>query len=146
MWAKFSGGKVQDDLKGIGINGEPALVDTVVKDALGIGYANLNGVFDMTSGSIVPGMIVPPIDVNKNGQADAEEIFKVKEDAFSAVASGKYPSPPSRFENLATKGKPTGLALAFIEWILTDGQQYLTTAGYVPLTPQQQAESLAKLK
>ncbi len=146
MWAKFSGGKVQDDLKGIGINGEPALMDTVVKDPLGIGYANLNSVFDMASGLIVPGVIIPPIDVNKNGQADAEEIFKVKEDAFSAVASGKYPSPPARFENLATKGKPTGLVLAFIEWILTDGQQYLTQAGYVPLTPDQQAESLAKLK
>ena len=146
MWAKFAGGKVQDDLKGIGINGEPALVDTVMKDPLGIGYANLNSVFDMTSGAIVPGMIVPPIDVNRNGQADADEIYKVKEDAFSAVSSGKYPSPPARFENLATKGKPTGLTLAFIEWILTDGQQHLAQAGYVPLTPEQQAASLAKLK
>lgn len=146
MWAKFSGGSVQDDIKGIGINGEPALVDTVIKDPLGIGYSNLNSVFDMSNGSIVLGAIVPPVDINKNGQADAEEIFKVKEDAFSAVASGKYPSPPARFENLATKGKPTGLVLAFIEWILTDGQQYLTQAGYVPLTPEQQAESLAKLK
>jgi len=146
MWAKFSGGSVQDDIKGIGINGEPALVDTVIKDPLGIGYSNLNSVFDMSNGSIVLGAIVPPVDINKNGQADAEEIFKVKEDAFNAVASGKYPSPPARFENLATKGKPTGLVLAFIEWILTDGQQYLTQAGYVPLTPEQQAESLAKLK
>jgi len=62
------------------------------------------------------------------------------------VANGTYPSPPSRFENLATLGKPEGLELAFIEWILTDGQQYLESAGYVPLTPEQQAESLAKLK
>jgi len=146
MWAKFSGGKVQDDIQGVGINGEPALVDTVIKDPLGIGYSNLNSVFDMSSGSIVPGAIVPPVDINKNGQTDTDEIFKVKEDAFSAVASGKYPSPPARFENLATKGKPTGLALAFIEWILTDGQQYLTQAGYVPLTAEQQAESLTKLK
>jgi phosphate transport system substrate-binding protein len=34
MWAKFSGGKVQDDINGIGVNGEPALVDTVIKDPL----------------------------------------------------------------------------------------------------------------
>ena len=50
--------------------------------------------------------------------------YKTKDEAVSAVASEKYPSPPARFENLATKGKPTGLTLAFIEWILTDGQQY----------------------
>jgi phosphate transport system substrate-binding protein len=146
QWAKFAGGKAQDELKGIGINGEPAMVDTVLKDPLGIGYGNLNSVFDLSSGNIVAGIAVPPIDINVNEQADAEEIYKVKEDAFKAVANGTYPSPPARFENLATKGKPTGLTLAFIQWILTDGQQYLEQAGYVPLTAEQQAESLAKLK
>ncbi|HRK88322.1 MAG TPA: hypothetical protein PK152_04230, partial [Anaerolineales bacterium] len=59
---------------------------------------------------------------------------------------GTYPSPPARFENLATLGKPEGLELEFIKWILTDGQQYLEAAGFVPLTPEQQAESLAKLE
>lgn len=146
MWAKFSGGKVQDDIKGIGINGEPALVDTVIKDPLGIGYSNLNSVFDMSSGAVVPGVIVPPVDINANGQADADEYYQTKDEAVSAVSAEKYPSPPARFENLATKGKPTGLTLIFIEWILTDGQQYLGQAGYVLLTPEQQAESLAKLK
>ena len=146
QWAKFAGGQAQDELKGIGINGEPAMVDTVLKDPLGIGYGNLNSVFDLSNGNIVTGIVVPPIDINNNGQAEAEELYKVKEDAFNAVAEGTYPSPPARFENLATKGKPTGLTLAFIEWILTDGQQYLEQAGYVPLTPEQQAESLAKLK
>jgi phosphate transport system substrate-binding protein len=146
QWAKFAGGKAQDELKGIGINGEPAMVDTVLKDPLGIGYSNLNSIFDLSNGNIVPGIVVPPVDINNNGQADAEEVYKVKEDAFNAVANGTYPSPPARFENLATKGKPTGLTLAFIQWILTDGQQYLEQAGYVPLTPEQQAESLAKLK
>jgi len=146
MWSKFSGGSVQDDLKGIGINGEPALVDTVSKDSLGIGYSNLNSVFDPSSGNVAAGIIVPPIDINANGQADPEEVYRVKADAFKAVADGTYPSPPGRFENLATKGKPTGLALEFIKWILTDGQQYLQDAGYVPLTADQQAESLQKLK
>ena len=146
QWAKYSGGEAQEDLKGIGVNGEPSMVDTVIKDPLGIGFGNLNSIFDLGSGNLVPGIIIPPIDINSNGQADAEEGYKVKEDAFNAVANGTYPSPPARFENLATKGKPTGLTLAFIEWILTDGQQYLEQAGYVPLTAEQQAESLAKLK
>lgn len=146
MWSKFCGGKVQDDIQGIGVNGEPAMVDTVLKDPLGIGYSNLNSVFDLGSGNLVPGAVVPPIDVNANGAADAGEYFKNKGEAVSAVASDTYPSPPARFENLVTKGKPEGLVKVFIEWILTDGQQYLDQAGYVPLTPEQQAEALAKLK
>ena len=146
QWAKFGGGKAQEDLKGVGVNGEPAILDTVIKDPLAIGYGNLNSIFDLSGGSLVPGIIIPPIDINANGQADADETYTVKEDAFGAVANGTYPSPPARFENLATLGKPEGLTLTFIEWILTDGQQYLESAGFVPLTPDQQAESLAKIK
>ena len=146
QWAKYSGGEAQEDLQGIGVNGEPSMLDTVIKDPLGIGFGNLNSIFDLSSGSLVPGIVIPPLDINENGAADPEEVYTVKEDAFGAVANGTYPSPPARFENLATLGKPEGLTLAFIEWILTDGQQYLESAGYVPLTSEQQAESLAKLK
>ncbi|MBI5351637.1 MAG: substrate-binding domain-containing protein [Chloroflexi bacterium] len=146
QWSKFAGGKAQEDLKGIGVNGEPSILDTVIKDPFGIGYGNLNSIFDLSTGNTVPGIVIPPIDIDLNGKADAIETYKVKEDAFNAVANGTYPSPPSRFENLATLGKPEGLTLEFIKWILSDGQQYLEAAGFVPLTPEQQAESLAKLK
>jgi phosphate transport system substrate-binding protein len=149
IWAQFAGGKVQADIlkTAIGVNGEPALVDTVIKDPLGIGFSNLNSVFDVSSGKLVAGGLLPPIDANKNGKVDgADEYYQAKADAVAAVSSGKYPSPPSRFENLATLGKPDGLKLAFIKWILTDGQKFLDAAGYVPLTPDQQTESLNKIK
>ena len=146
QWALFAGGKVQADIQGIGVNGEPALVDTVGKDPLGIGFSNLNSVFDVSSGKLVTGVIVPPIDINNNGKADPNEYYQTKDEAVKVIADGTYPSPPARFENLATKGKPTGLTLAFIRWILTDGQKLLDQAGYVPLTSQQQQDALAKLQ
>ena len=146
QWALYSGGKVQADIQGIGVNGEPALVDTVGKDPLGIGFSNLNSVFDIASGKLVTGVAVPPVDVNGNGQADPNEYYQTKDEAVKVIADGIYPSPPARFENLATKGKPAGLVLAFIQWILTDGQKLLDQAGYVPLTSDQQSEALAKLK
>jgi phosphate transport system substrate-binding protein len=146
QWSKFSGGEVQDDLKGVAVNGEPAILGEIIKDPLAIGYGNLNSIFDLSNGNLVPGIVIPPIDIDNNGAADPAEVYTVKEDAFGAVANGTYPSPPARFENLATLGKPEGLELAFIEWILTDGQQYLESAGFVPLTSEQQAESLEKLK
>jgi phosphate transport system substrate-binding protein len=146
QWALFSGGKAQSDLLGIGVNGEPALVDTVGKDSLGIGYSNLNSTFDAATGGLVPGIVVPPIDIDANGSADSSEYYPSKGLAVTAIANGNYPSPPARFENLATKGKPTGVSLAFIKWILTDGQQYLDAAGYVPLSTEQLSESLEKLK
>ncbi len=146
QWALFAGGKVQADIQGIGVNGEPALVDTVGKDPLGIGFSNLNSVFDVSTGKLVTGVVVPPIDINGNGKADPNEYYQTKDEAVKVIADGTYPSPPARFENLATKGKPAGLTLAFIRWILTDGQKSLDQAGYVPLTAQQQQDALAKLQ
>ena len=52
---------------------------------------------------------------------------------MEAIAAGAYPSPPARDLNLVTKGRPTGLTREFIVWCLTDGQQYVTETGYVPL-------------
>lgn len=146
QWALFAGGKAQAELLGIGVNGEPAHVDTVGKDPRGIGFSNLNSAFDPSTGKIVQGIVVPPIDINGNSRADPGEYYQTKAEAIKVIADGTYPSPPARFENLATKGKPSGLALEFITWIVTDGQQYLDAAGYVPLSPEQQAESLGKLK
>jgi phosphate transport system substrate-binding protein len=146
-WAQFCGGKSQADILSgaIGVFGEPALVDTVQKDPLGIGYSNLNSVYDL-GGSMVAGVFVPAIDANGNGKADPEESFVKRAEAVKAVAEGAYPSPPARFENLVTKGRAAGATRDFIEWILGAGQGYLSRAGYVPLTPEQRAASLARIE
>ena len=144
-WAKYLGSK-QENLLGIGVFGDPGLLDAIIKDPLGIGYNNLNYVYDMTSGQAVTGAAILPIDVNNNGQVDSDEILTTKTEAITAVVNGKYPSPPARVENLVTKGKPEGLVKAFIEWILTDGQQYLEEAGYISLPPDQLNASLEKVR
>lgn len=143
-WAKYLG-KKQENLRGIGVYGDPGVLDAVVKDPLGIGYNNLNYAFDMETGQPVAGARVVPIDVNGNGQADPDEVYDTKKQATDAVATGHYPSPPARDENLVTKGKPTGLVKAFITWILTDGQKYVDEAGYIPLTKDKLDEGLKKL-
>jgi phosphate transport system substrate-binding protein len=145
-WAKYLGGKKQEDLSGVGVNGDPGLLEAVIKDPLGIGYNNLGYAFDLTTGQAVAGSAILPLDVNGNGQADSDEAINDKAQAMQAVATGKYPSPPARDLNVVTKGKPSGLTQVFIEWILTDGQQFVGQAGFVQLTPDQLAESLSKAK
>lgn len=153
IFAKFLGGSkaVQDDLQGtaktnIAVNADPGLLDAVVKDPLGIGFNNLNYAYDAQTGVAVVGAQVVSIDANGNGTVDPDETYTTQKAAMDAVATGKYPSPPARAENLVTLGKPTGLVLAFIQWILTDGQQYDAEAGYVPLLPDQLQEQIDKLK
>jgi phosphate transport system substrate-binding protein len=144
-WAAYLGDKKQEDLLGVGVYGDPGVLDAVIKDPLGIGFNNLNYAFDAETGQPVAGARVAPLDVNDNRQADPEEIYDTKAQAVEAVATGNYPSPPARDLNLVTPGQPTGLTAEFIAWILTDGQQYVDEAGYIPLTTTQLEIGLEKL-
>jgi len=144
-WAKYLGG-AQEDLLGIGVGSDPALLDAVIKDPLGIGYNNLNYAFDITTGVNVTGSLVVPIDLNENGVADADEVLQSTSEAVQAVAEGKYPSPPARALNLVTYGKPGGIVQDFILWILTDGQQFIQESGYISLTSDQLGAALEKIK
>lgn len=144
-WAKYLGQK-QENLLGIGVSGDPGLLEAVAKDPFGIGYNNLNYAYDAASGQPVAGTSPLPIDVNENGQADAEEILKAKADAVDAVATGKYPSPPARPLYLVTNGKPGGATQAFLEWVLTDGQKFIDEVGYIQLPPEQIEAALQKIR
>jgi phosphate transport system substrate-binding protein len=143
-WADYLGSK-QEDLLGVGVYGDPGLLDAVVKDPLGIGYNNLNYVYDDQTGEPVAGTKVLPLDVNGNQISDIEESYLTKQAAVDAVASGDYPSPPARDLNLVTHGKPAGLTKTFISWILTEGQSIVPEAGYVPLPQATLEAQLAKL-
>ena len=145
-WAKYLGNKKQEDLLGIGVFGDPGIAEAVAKDPLGIGYNNLGYAFDAASGKPVTGLVVLPVDANDSGQAETDEVLDTKAKAMQAVASGKYPSPPARALNLVTKGKPSGLAQDFIVWAMTDGQKFVDSAGYIPLTPDLLNEGLQKVK
>jgi len=144
-WAKYLG-KKQEDLLGIGVFGDPGLLEAVIKDPMGIGYNNLGYAYDNASGKPVTGGIPIPVDTNENGQADPEEVLETKAEAVEMVATGKYPSPPARALNLVTQGKPKGVVQAFIEWVLSDGQQLVGEAGYVTLTSEQLQASMQKVR
>jgi len=144
-WAKYLGGR-QEDLKGIGVYGDPGLADAVSKDVRGVGYNNLGFAYDAKTGMLVGDLIIIPIDVNENGVIEPSENFYGKQsDVIGAIADGRYPSPPARDEYLVTKDGFSGASKDFVRWILTDGQAYVVESGYVPLKDEVLQEQLAKL-
>jgi phosphate transport system substrate-binding protein len=145
-WATYLGGK-QENLKGVGVFGDPGLADAVVKDEKGIGFNNTIYLYDIKTGNKNPGIEVIPIDVNENGQLDAEENFyDTFDQVLAAIAEGKYPSPPARELYLVAKGKPAKQAtLDFLKWVVTKGQKFVPEAGYVPLTQSRLDEQIDKL-
>lgn len=143
-WANYLDGNHQEDLKGVGVYGDPGLADAVKQDPAGIGYNNLNYAYDTNSGLPAQGLQVIPIDINENGRVDPGEELKTKEDAIKAVREGIYPSPPARVLYLITKEGFKGPAKEFIKWILTSGQQNIEEVGYIKLNDTQMKEALKK--
>jgi len=145
MWAKFFG-KKQEDLLGVGVFGDPGLAQAVKKDPLGIGYNNIGYAYDATTRKQIKGLRVVPIDLNNNGKIDSDEDFYTSmNDLIAAIASGKYPSPPSRELFFVMKGSPKNnkVLTEFIRWVLTDGQKFVNDAGYISL-PKERIETEQK--
>lgn len=141
-WSLFLGGDAQSDLVGMGVSGEPALLQALIADPLGIAYNNLGYAFNNASGEPVEGVVPVPVDLNRNGVADDDEVAAMMTTAAELIATGKYPAPPARDLNLVTNGTPTGLSADFLLWVLTDGQRFVDQAGYVQLAPEQLEASL----
>jgi len=146
-WAAYLGGR-QEDLKGIGVFGDPGLADAVVKDEKGVGYNNTIYLYNVKTGRKNPGIEVIPIDVNGNGTIDANENFyDTFNQVLEAIGNGAYPSPPARDLYLVAKGKPQKQAtLDFLKWIVTKGQVFVSEAGYVPLPKEVLDEQVTKLQ
>jgi phosphate transport system substrate-binding protein len=146
-WAKYLG-KKQDDLKGVGVTGDPGLAQAVRGDVFGIGFNNVIYAYDLNTKKTHPGIQIIPIDINTNGVVDPEENFyNTIDDINKAIAEGRYPSPPARELYFVSKGKPTDLLVkAFLQWILTDGQKYVKEAGFINLKEDKIAEAQNKLK
>jgi phosphate transport system substrate-binding protein len=146
IWGLFLGGR-QEDLRGIGVHGESWMARAVKEDSLGIGYTNLNFAYDSQTLGPISGIRVLPLDLDGNGRIDPEEDFYARRDRIlEAIASRKYPSPPSRDLYLISKGIPRKKsAWEFVDWALTEGQAYISPAGYIPLLDSELEEGRRSL-
>lgn len=146
MWGAYLGAN-QEDLLGLGVFGDPGVAEAVKNDPYGFGYNNVIYVYDINTRKKYEHLEVLPLDLNDNGHIDEEESFYDEIDSVaSAIQNGIYPSPPARDLYFVSKGRPENEAvIAFIEWILLEGQKYVQEAGYVKLTPEKIQAGLDKL-
>ena len=144
-WAGYFG-KKQEDLSGTAVFGDPGLAEAVRKDILGVGYNNINFAYDKDTKKCVEGLAVIPIDINSNGKVDDDENFyNTRSELTKAIASGKFPSPPSRKLYFVHKDKPADMELQkFLKWVLNDGQKYVQESGYILLLESEMKENINK--
>ncbi len=120
----------------------------VKKDPLGIGFNNIGYVYDSKTKKQLAGIRVLPIDINNDGKITPDENFyDSMDDLITAIANGKYPSPPARELYFVTNGKPQKeLVIKFLNWVLTDGQKYVNESGYITLSKEKVAGELKRIQ
>lgn len=136
-WAAWFGAK-QEDLGGTAVFGDPGLAQAVQKDKLAIGFNNLSYAYDEKSRLLNPGITIIPMDVNGNGMVDDYELFyDTKDKMIEAIMLDKYPSPPARDLYLVANGVPEKPEVrAFLQYILTKGQEFNVPVGYISLSEE----------
>jgi phosphate transport system substrate-binding protein len=143
-WAAYLG-KKQEDLKGVGVYGDPGVLETAKRDPVGIGYNNFSYVFTK-EGPLIPGIRLLPIDSNENGVADEDEIYANRKEAIAAIESGRYPA--SRKNYFFVKNNPSPLIKEFIRFALSEeGTKIVEQVGAsLPLQEKERKKVLESLK
>jgi phosphate transport system substrate-binding protein len=126
----------QLDVAGNLVNGDDrALSNAVKNDVHGISYNNLGLIYNLKTRKVADSIAVIPIDLNGNGKIDADEnIYATLDDVLNFLSTSNNNGIPQDNVNIViNKNTISKNALNFLNWIITQGQQYNRSYGYFDL-------------
>jgi len=123
------------------------LIEYIKNDRYAIAFCRLSGLIDYKANSIREDLKIVPIDINGNGVLDQNEnIYTCLNDFNRGVWIGKYPGSLCRNIHIVSAGGPVDTeATDFIRWVLSDGQTYISEAGFSELIPGERQPKLQAL-
>lgn len=123
------------------------IISKIQSDPYAIGFAKINNILNSNGQAIAENIQFLPIDKNENGRLDyTEKIYSDLQVFLRGVWIGKYPKALSRSIYSISSIKPTNDAeIAFLNWVLADGQKFLTSFGYNDLVYNERQSQIANL-
>jgi glycine cleavage system H lipoate-binding protein/ABC-type phosphate transport system substrate-binding protein len=144
--AKFLKSK-QIPSTGIIVGTKDEVISAIQKDPTAIGFCKVVNVIEPDNQSLVANIKMLPIDKNGNGTIDYMEDIYTDVNAFlRGVWIGKYPK--ALYSNIyaVSKVQPANeTEMAFLSWIITDGQQFMNSNGYCALVNTESQAQLNKI-
>jgi len=137
----------QSNTNGIKISSGQEMISAIQKDPNAFGFCRLVQIMDPKNQNLAENIKLIPIDKNGNGKIDYMENIYDNLQAFSrGVWIGKYPKALSGNIYSVSSQKPKKVTeLAFLSWVLTDGQNFLKTNGYSDLVSSEIKSQLDKI-
>jgi len=133
--------------KSIKVGNTGEMISSVQNDPYAIGFCKMISVVDSKTQKLAGNLSLLTIDRNGNGTIDNnEKIYDDFNDFSRAVWIGKYPK--TLYSNIysVSSSQPDNVSeLAFLKWVLNDGQKYLITSGYSDLLLTERQATTDKL-
>ncbi|MCK5821129.1 MAG: hypothetical protein KAH17_04555 [Bacteroidales bacterium] len=128
------------------INGDD-LLSLINNNPYAIGFIRLSGVISSVHQSMVKGIELLPIDKNGNGQIDhIEDIYGSSQSFLRGAWIGKYPKALCQNLYVLSQEEPTHeTEIAFLKYILTNGQDKLKHISISSLVMSERQANLARL-
>lgn len=131
---------------GIYLKSGEEMITAIQNDPYAIGFCKMINIIGPDKQSMVENIKLLPIDKNGNGKIDyMEKIYDDLNVFARGVWIGKYPKALYRDVYYVSPAQPaTETEIAFLKWILTDGQQFLNLYGYSDLVYSERQSKLDK--
>lgn len=133
--------------EGIKVENGESMIAAIQKDPLAIGFCKMVNIIDFNKHTIAENIKLLPLDRNGNGMIDYNEKIYDDFNGFSrGVWIGKYPKTLfSNIYSVSLNPPNNETEIAFMKWVLTDGQQFLYNNGYTDLLASERLSTVDKL-
>jgi len=137
----------QVDFIGTRLTSGIEMISAIQQDPDALGFCKLIDIINDKSHGIAANIKIVPLDKNGNGKIDfMENIYTDLQTFTRGVWIGKYPKALSGNIYAIASVKPTDeTEVAFLKWVLTDGQVFLNTNGFSDLVNGERQTQLDKL-
>ena len=138
----------QTAIHGKMLENKQEMISAIQSDPYAVGFCRITDIIDLTDQIIVDNIQLLPIDKNGNGRIDYfEDIYNDLHAFIRGVWIGKYPKALCSNIYTVSSSKPVSEAeVAFLKWVITDGQKYLISNGYTDLVFGERQMKLDKLR
>jgi len=131
---------------GIQVLPKDKFVEALQSDPYAIGFCKLVDIPGVDNPDLTGKLLLLPIDKNGNGTIDyMEDIYSDANTLLRGVWIGKYPKTLYSSIYAVSKIQPASeTEIAFLSWVLTDGQQFMNSNGYCDLISSESQSQLEK--
>jgi ABC-type phosphate transport system substrate-binding protein len=137
----------QKDIQGKAIAGsDEHLLKSILRDSSAVSYLPVSLIYDQAGRKPISGLAVLPVDLNDNGRvSDEEKFYGDLDQVLTHIESTKdkeLKNLPLGYVHLSiNKSSQNNEALAFLRWVIENGQADLQRFGYLKPEPSKVAKT-----